>query len=81
MGREGHHIDEVTDLAVAAMQPTINGDLQVDIRIFALQPLHDSYRRIGSVGNAEDDLERWVLLIAKRAQTGVGFRLRAAQWF
>ena len=81
MAYKGHHINEVTYLAIATMLSTINAHLQVDVRIFALQLLHDRLYWIGRIGNAKDNLKLRVLLLAKRAQAGVGFWLSPAERF
>jgi hypothetical protein len=54
---EGHHIDELAYFAIATMLSAIDAQRHVDVRIFALQPLHDRHRRIGRIGNAKDKLK------------------------
>jgi len=74
-----HHIDQIADLAVAAVQPAVDDAAQIRGRKLAPQAVDDRDRGIGLGVHAEEDLIARIGLNAKRAQALVGRRLDAAQ--
>ena len=76
---EGHHVDEIADLAAAAVLAAIDGELHVDVRKLAAQPVDHIDGGILAVGNPEDDLKGWIRLFAKRPQALVQFVLCTAK--
>ncbi len=79
MACKRHHIDEIADLAAAAVLTAIDDQAQVTLRKLALQSGHDGDRRIGRVADTEYYLKLRVGLIAERPQTFVRLRLRPAE--
>ncbi len=79
MAGQRHHVHQIADFAAAASLSRINGQLQIQPGIFALQSMHDSDGRIFRIAHAEDDLEARVALLAERAQSFVQLVLGAAQ--
>ena len=75
---ERHHVHQVADLAADAVLRGIDGNIQVQLRKLAAQPVHHLEGRIVRVAHAENDLPAGIMLLAERAQVLVQRGLRAA---
>ncbi len=73
------HVDEVGYLAVGAIDPPVDHQLDVDVREIALQAAHDGSSRISFLGDATDDLQRRVALPAQGRQVFVQADIEPAQ--
>src|SRR5579883_579499 len=74
-----HHVDEVRDLAVAAMRAVVGDEPAVAIRELAHQPADDERRLVIRGGEAANELHAGVVLDAERAEALVKPRLVAAE--
>jgi hypothetical protein len=80
MGRR-HHIEQIADLAVAAMHPPVDHQLQWTVSELALQSPDYCNRGVIRVAYSEYNLEFRVILFAKGPQAIVSFQFGAAQGF
>ena len=79
MARRFHHIDQVADFAVSAVQRRIDGQSDIEIGKARLQAAHHGDRRIGRVLHAKQDLKLRVALPAQCGQRRFQQRLVAVQ--
>ena len=75
----GHHVDQVADLPVGAVQRGIDHQGDVDRLEPLLQAPDHRDRRVGFLGDAEDDLKAGVVLPAQRGQGCLQQRFVAVQ--
>ncbi len=57
------HIDQITNLAVLAIQPVVDHQGNIDGRIGALDVAHDPDRLIADIVNAADDLDATAIVL------------------
>ncbi len=77
MTRDGHHIDEIVHLAIAAVLFAIRRQHQIEPRELSLQPVDHRNGGILRIADAKNHLISRISLLAKGAQTLVGLGLRA----
>jgi hypothetical protein len=74
-----HQIDQVADLAIAAVLGVVDDKRDIQMRIFTVQAVDYRDGGIGGRRYAEQKLEVWMRLFAEGPQIGVEARLGAAE--
>src|ERR1700751_5409831 len=76
---EWHYVEEITYLVARAVLRGVDGDLQVQVRKLAAQPLHRLECGVACVMHAENDLQIRAVLLTERAQMLVEGGLRPTE--